>query len=120
MPPPRGLVAAIACATVALATAPNAAATVAAGVDLSHWDGAVNWPALVAGHRSFVFAEATHGRTAVDPTYPVNRAGAEAVGLRFGAYHFALPHGAGAAALTADAIAQADAFVNYAQPAAGD
>ena len=73
-----------------------------------------------SGGYTFLFAKATEGTTLTDPTYSINRAGTTGLGLRFGAYHFARPAGSGTAGIVANAIAQADYFVNVAQPAAGD
>jgi GH25 family lysozyme M1 (1,4-beta-N-acetylmuramidase) len=95
------------------------AATYALGVDVSHYQGSINWP-QVAGSSTFAFMKATEGKTLVDLTYPVNRMGAESVGIKVGAYHFARPAGSGDAAITADAITQADFFLSIAQPQAGE
>lgn len=95
------------------------AATYALGVDVSHYQGTINWP-QVAASSTFAFEKATEGKTLVDMTYPVNRMGAESVGIKVGAYHFARPTGSGDAALTADAITQADFFLSIAQPQAGE
>ena len=106
---------------VGLACAPGAgAASYAKGLDVSHWNGAVDWIQVVSGGYTFLFAKATEGTTLTDATYAINRAGTEGIGMRFGAYHFARPGGSGAAGIVANAIAQADYFVNVAQPAAGD
>jgi lysozyme len=101
--------------------APAGAATFQEGVDVSRWQGAISWTQVVASSDvSFVFAKATEGTTITDVTYPVNRAGAAAVGLRVGAYHFARPSGSGDGAIVADAIAEADYFLNVAQPQPGE
>ncbi|MHB8643656.1 MAG: GH25 family lysozyme [Gaiellaceae bacterium] len=106
---------------VALCLPAGARASVfAKGVDVSHWNGTVDWIQVATGGYSFLFAKATEGSTIVDPTYPINRAGAEGLGLRFGAYHFARPGGSGDAGIVASAVAQADFFVDTAQPAAGE
>ena len=91
------------------------AATYALGVDVSHYQGSINWP-QVAGSSTFAFLKATEGKTLIDLTYPVNRMGAESVGVKVGGYHFARPAGSGDAAITADAITQADFFLSIAQP----
>ncbi len=92
------------------------AATYAKGVDVSHWQGPIQWLNVASASYSFAFGKATEGKTLVDPTYSINRSGAETVGLRFGAYHFARPGGSGDAALVANAIVQADLFLDVAQP----
>jgi GH25 family lysozyme M1 (1,4-beta-N-acetylmuramidase) len=100
--------------------APAGAATYASGVDVSHYQGLVNWTQVAAKSYRFTFQKATEGTTFVDATYPVNRAGAEGMGLRFGAYHFARPAGTGPASIASSAIAQADHFVTIAQPQPGE
>jgi len=100
--------------------APAAAATYAKGVDVSNWQGAVDWLQVGDDGYSFMFAKATEGTTFTDITYAVNRAGVQGVGLRLGAYHFARPAGSGDAAIVASGVAQADHFVDIAQPKSGD
>src|SRR6266542_2412072 len=95
-------------------------ATYANGVDVSHWQGRIQWLQVASASYTFAFGKATEGKTLVDPTYSINRSGAQTVGLRFGAYHFARPAGSGAAAVIANAIAQADFFLDVAQPQAGE
>jgi lysozyme len=108
------LVAVLAYADGALAqTAPK-------GVDVSHWNGQIGWLEVGAADYDFAFAKATEGKTFTDATYPVNRSGAGGAGVRFGAYHFARPTGGSDAAATANAIAQADYFLAFAQPKRGD
>jgi len=112
------LIGLLAAATLVGAARGNAA-TYALGVDVSHYQGSINWP-QVAGSSTFAFLKATEGKTLIDLTYPVNRMGAESVGVKVGGYHFARPAGSGDAAITADAIAQADFFLSIAQPQAGE
>jgi GH25 family lysozyme M1 (1,4-beta-N-acetylmuramidase) len=100
--------------------APVGAATYATGLDVSHWNGSIDWIQVAGDGYAFLFAKATEGTTFSDITYPLNRGGTQGLGLRIGAYHFARPGGSGDASITASAIAQADHFVDFAQPAAGD
>ena len=100
--------------------APAEAVTYATGVDVSHYQGLISWTQVAAKSYRFTYQKATEGTTFVDATYPVNRAGAEGMGLRFGAYHFARPAGTGPASIVASAIAQADHFVTVAQPQPGE
>ncbi|MCW2975338.1 MAG: putative glycosyl hydrolase [Actinomycetia bacterium] len=99
---------------------PAEAATYAKGIDVSNWQGSIDWLQVGDDGNSFMFAKATEGTGYTDITYAVNRAGAQGVGLRLGAYHFGRPTGSGDAAVVSSAIAQADRFVNVAQPKPGD
>ena len=110
----------VALAVACVLAAPAGAVTYANGVDVSHYQGVINWTQVASKSYRFTFAKATEGVTLVDATYPVNRAGAEGMGLRFGAYHFGRPAGASAAAIVASAISQADHFVDVAQPQVGE
>jgi GH25 family lysozyme M1 (1,4-beta-N-acetylmuramidase) len=108
-------------ALAALALAQSAAAqTAPQGIDVSHWQGQIGWLQVGAAGYDFAFAKATEGTTYTDPTYGTNRTGAGAAGLRFGGYHFARPSAGSDAAAVASGIAQAEAFLAYAQPRKGD
>jgi GH25 family lysozyme M1 (1,4-beta-N-acetylmuramidase) len=96
------------------------AATFAKGVDVSNWQGSVDWLQVGDDGYSFMFAKATEGTTFTDITYAVNRAGVQGIGLRLGAYHFARPAGSNDAAIVSSAIAQADHFIDIAAPNSGD
>ena len=85
------------------------------GIDISHWQGTINWPSVAAAGKKFAFMKATEDTDFSDPTYTSNRAGARAAGLSVGAYHFAQPSTA-----AGNGAAQADWFVNGATPARGD
>src|SRR5437867_1330928 len=58
------------------------------GIDVSHYQGAINWDDVASGGISFAYIKATEGTNFVDPLFAQNWAGAEAAGLRRGAYHF--------------------------------
>ena len=96
------------------------AATYARGIDVSNWQGSIDWLQVAGDGYTFAFAKATEGTGFTDLTYAVNRAGTQGLGMRVGAYHFARPDGSGDAGVVASAIAQADHFVDVAQPRAGD
>src|SRR4029077_5187080 len=101
-------------------SASDAATTRAKGLDVSNWNGAINWTKVAhAGYR-FAFAKATEGTSYVDQTYTRNRNGSEGAGLVFGAYHCARPPGKNLAAATASAIKQANHFLAVAGPQPGD
>jgi GH25 family lysozyme M1 (1,4-beta-N-acetylmuramidase) len=107
--------------TALLSVSASDAATVRAkGLDVSNWNGAINWTKVAhAGYR-FTFAKATEGTGYVDKTYTTNRNGSEGAGLVFGAYHFARPAGKSVAAATASAIRQANHFLAVAGPQPGE
>ncbi|HEY2209781.1 MAG TPA: glycoside hydrolase family 25 protein, partial [Gaiellaceae bacterium] len=117
-----GVLAGLVIALTALlsASASDAATTRAKGVDVSNWNGAINWTKVAhAGYR-FAFAKATEGTAYNDKTYTTNRNGSEAAGLVFGAYHFARPGGKSLAGATANAIKQANHFLAVAGPQPGE
>src|ERR1700728_5326112 len=58
------------------------------GVDVSHYDGTVNWTQVKAAGISFAFAKATESDNDIDPTFATNWAGMKAAGVVRGAYHF--------------------------------
>lgn len=61
------------------------------GVDVSRWQGTVDWPRVKALGGSFAFVKATEGTTYRSPTWSAQYNGAAGVGLLRGSYHFALP-----------------------------
>ena len=85
------------------------------GIDVSHWQGAIDWPKVAASGQRFVIAKATEGQTYNDDEYATNKAGATAAGLAFTAYHFARPD-----STANDAVLEADHFVSVAQLGAGN
>jgi len=108
-------------ATAALPDAPAAAATSRAkGIDVSNWQGSINWSKVAGAGYKFAFGKATESTTYSDPTYAKNRSGSEGAGLVFGAYHFARPSGTSRATVTESATAQADYFVGVAAPQPGE
>jgi GH25 family lysozyme M1 (1,4-beta-N-acetylmuramidase) len=80
------------------------------GIDVSHHQDTIDWIQVAGSGQRFAFLKATEGRTFVDPEYATNRAGAEAVGMVVGAYHFAQPDDG-----PNDAVIEADHFVDTAQ-----
>jgi lysozyme len=101
-------------------SAPAGAATYAKGIDVSHYNGAIDWTQVATASYRFVYAKATEGSTLIDPTYSINRTGGKSFGLRVGAYHFARPAGATDPARIANAITQADFFLTVVQPQPGE
>jgi GH25 family lysozyme M1 (1,4-beta-N-acetylmuramidase) len=77
-------------AAVALACARTEAINLVQGIDVSHWQGTINWSSVAAdstGYK-FVFMKATEDTNYTDPTFNTNLAGAMAAGLMAGPYHF--------------------------------
>lgn len=76
-------------------------------VDLSHWDPAEDYSAVKNDGIVGVIYKATEGSGYTDPTYVAQQQAAKAVGLKWGAYHFA----------TADDLqGQINNFLRYASP----
>src|SRR2546423_7691789 len=98
-------------------TAPRTNPAWLEGIDVSHWNGSIDWSQVAASGERFVVMKATEGTGYVDPTYSSNRQGALAAGLVVTAYHFARPDLHPAAA---GAAAEADHYVDVAGIGAGD
>lgn len=58
------------------------------GVDVSNWQGEIDWPTLAAQDIGFAFIKATEGSDFVDRRFAENWSGAQQTGLRTGVYHF--------------------------------
>jgi lysozyme len=83
------------------------------GIDVSNWQGEINWSAVQAAGHQFAFIKATEGLSYQDPFFYPNWGGARVAGLVPGAYHFARPeHGSGRE--------QALYFLTYEDPTPGD
>ncbi|KIK63286.1 glycoside hydrolase family 25 protein [Collybiopsis luxurians FD-317 M1] len=61
------------------------------GIDVSHFQGSIDWSSVAANGISFVFIKATEGTTFLDPDFSANYEGATNAGLIRGGYHFAHP-----------------------------
>lgn len=81
----------------------------AQGIDVSHYQGAIDWYKVKAAGKVFVFVKASQGATSQDETFSSNVQGARAAGLLVGAYHFLT------ATSTAAAQAEAAHFINVVQ-----
>ena len=58
------------------------------GVDVSKYQGEIDWPVLAEQEISFAFIKATEGSSHVDARFAYNYEEARKTGLRVGAYHF--------------------------------
>ncbi|MEP6566699.1 MAG: GH25 family lysozyme [Mesorhizobium sp.] len=58
------------------------------GVDISRWQGNINWDKLRGQGANFAYIKATDGGDHLDPMFMKNWRNADAAGLKRGAYHF--------------------------------
>jgi lysozyme len=58
------------------------------GIDVSHHQGKIDWPAVAADNVTFTYIKASEGDDYTDPAFADNRGRARAAGLQVGAYHF--------------------------------
>ena len=84
----------------------------AQGIDVSHFQGTVNWQQVEQAGVLFAIAKATDGVTWIDPDFTANWAGMKEAGLLRGAYHFFEP--------ADDAAQQAEFFLSVVQIESGD
>lgn len=62
------------------------------GIDVSHWQGAVNWTSVRGSGIQFAWIKATEGTSYKDARFNTNYPAAHGAGVIRGAYHFALPN----------------------------
>jgi lysozyme len=106
---------------VAWGPAPALAGTKAMGIDVSRFQGTIDWPTVAGSGIGFAFIQGSRGSGAdctvkpaqcgPDPFFAANRLAAESAGIRVGAYHRAFASGATAADARADALAEANIFI---------
>jgi GH25 family lysozyme M1 (1,4-beta-N-acetylmuramidase) len=99
----RKLVSTLTTAALALAvgfSSSNAFAQRAEGIDVSHFQGSVNWGSVRGAGLVFAWAKATEGTTITDANFVGNENNGKGAGVFMGAYHFAHPnqHSAGSEA----------------------
>jgi len=58
------------------------------GIDVSHWNGNLNWPAIKAHGVDFAYIKATEGTTIKDSLFRQHAIGAKQAGVLWGPYHF--------------------------------
>jgi lysozyme len=73
------------------------------GIDVSYYQGNIDWAKVKASGRQFAIVRASDGTGFVDPKFTANWKGAKAAGLAVGAYQFFRP--------TQDVNAQADLMI---------
>ena len=117
-PPGRERLAMTMLAPVVVVRAPAAGSVrastdaVARGIDVSHYQGAIDWAAVEGEGIGFAFVKATEGGTFVDPAFARNWAALGRTGMARGAYHRFRPR--------VDGAAQARHFLAVAPVAEGD
>ena len=104
--------AAAACADLPTGVADPLSGAETRGVDVSHWQGAIDWRAVESGGVSFAFVKATEGATFTDPAFAANWSGLAGTRIVRGAYHYFRPG--------ADAAQQAAHFLRTAPVGAFD
>jgi lysozyme len=82
------------------------------GIDVSHYQGTINWTSVTGSGVKFAITKATEGTTYTDPMFATFWPAMKSHGLVRGAYHFGRPG--------TNAIAQANFFVNTVKPVEGD
>src|SRR3954465_14781825 len=115
------VLAALCLAAFALVPASAGAGTKAMGIDVSRFQGPIDWPTVATADIKFAFVQASRGSGAdctvkpgqcgADPFFATNRVAAESNGIRVGAYHRAFAAGGTTETARADAIAEADVFL---------
>ncbi|MGI8534816.1 MAG: glycoside hydrolase family 25 protein [Candidatus Limnocylindrales bacterium] len=98
---------------IAGAQGPLAGVGFQSGIDVSHWQGYIDWRKVGRTTIDFAIAKATEGTYFVDGYYHRNKQRAEAAGLHFTAYHFANPSRRNGSVYV-DARREADWFLQHA------
>jgi GH25 family lysozyme M1 (1,4-beta-N-acetylmuramidase) len=83
------------------------------GVDVSDWDGTVNWNSVKGNGKGFAYIKATEGTGYESPEFASQYNGSYDAGLIRGAYHFARPD-------ISSGTTQANYFVNHGGGWSGD
>jgi len=115
------LAAAVAAALLAGSPGPAAGARKPIGIDVSRFQGTIDWSLVAGSGIRFAFVQASRGsgfdcavkpdQCGADPYFLANRTNAVAAGVRIGPYHRAFATGGTLAAARADAVAEADVFL---------
>lgn len=91
---------------LAASTFPPSSTPTMMGVDVSAWQGTIDWAKVRASGVEVAMIRASEGSDYVDPAFERNWAGAKASGIAVGCYHYLT------AQTVAEAIAQADFFAS--------
>jgi GH25 family lysozyme M1 (1,4-beta-N-acetylmuramidase) len=88
---PNRLICALGVAALQLCSMSASAQTQVNGIDVSKWQGTINWTSARNSGTEFAFIKSTEGVNAVDPTFHQNFVGATNAGVLAGPYHYARP-----------------------------
>src|SRR5688500_17424141 len=80
------------------------------GIDVSQFQGVINWPQIATNNKQFVFMRASRTNLDKDPTFDTNLAGATAAGLLVGTYHYTLPNNFSDAGPPVDPVVDAQRY----------
>ena len=115
------LLLALICALCLAAAPASATAKRARGIDVSRFQGTIDWAQVRGSGIRFAFVQASRGsgsdcavkpdNCGADPYFAANRVNAAANGIRIGPYHRAFATGANLAEARADAGAEAAVFI---------
>jgi GH25 family lysozyme M1 (1,4-beta-N-acetylmuramidase) len=61
------------------------------GIDVSHWDGTIDWKKVKESGISFAYLKAADGKGSVDPKFETNVSDARSADMPIGAYYYARP-----------------------------
>ena len=87
-----GVIGVLAAGLLAVAVAaPAQAATYVKGMDVSSYQGSVNWSTAYSNGARFAYVKATEGTSYINPDFAQQYNGSYNVGMIRGAYHFAHP-----------------------------
>jgi GH25 family lysozyme M1 (1,4-beta-N-acetylmuramidase) len=90
------------------------------GLDVSVYQGTIDWAKVKGAGKKFAIIRASAGSLTADTQYANNRAGARANGIPFAAYHYANPDTTSTKTVVQDATLEANWFLQNATPASGD
>lgn len=65
------------------------------GIDVSHWQGDIDWEQVAAAGKSFAYIKCTESTNYADPKFIENITAAKTYGLKVGGYHFYRPSESG-------------------------
>jgi len=89
---------------------------VLAGIDVSAWNGNIDWPDVKSGGTKYAWVKVTEGRTHTNKPYKRNIEGCRKNDIVVGGYHFGRPDTGIDNGLRKDAIAEAQHFLSKLQP----